>query len=191
MAEADKEMVRLGRNKDFVRNNHVYQEIISAQEHENWFREMSSPSHYIMIIHFRGRDIGAIVVRDIVPDLSSTTCGAFLWDEDFIGTKIPILSILIALDFFIYHIGVMQTESIVLRKNTASIKMNKFFGFTFIDRDETSYKIILDRATYLLKRDQLNIFASRATKEKGLQKLVVTGSPSPLNLPEINSFLLR
>jgi hypothetical protein len=189
MTEADKEMVRAGRNRDFVRNNHIYREIITAEQHEVWFREVTSPLHYILVIHYHGRDVGIVIVKDFVPDRMTTTCGAFIWDEDFIGTKVPIMSILIALDFFYYTIGVTRTESVVLKSNAAAIKMNRFFGFEFAERDSESFDIAMDRETYLANRDRLIAFACRAAKKKEEHELKIGGNKSPLNLPAINALL--
>jgi len=189
MTEADKEMVRIGRNKDFVRNNHVYRKIISPEEHEVWFSEVSAPFHYILVIHYRGRDVGIVIVKDVVPKKMNTTCGAFIWDEDFLGTKVPIMSILIALDFFFYTIGISSTESLVLKSNTAAIKMNQFFGFEFTERDNESFKITMDNKTYMANRTRLKAFACRAAKNRVEQELVVGGNKSPLNLSEINALL--
>jgi len=188
MTEAEKEIVRTGRNKDFVRNNHVYRKIISVEQHEAWFHEVSSPLHYILVIHYHERDVGAIIVKDIDPETMNSTVGAFIWDEAFIGSKVPILSILIALDFF-YAIGIARMESIVLKSNTAAIKMNKFFGFEFTERDEESYKIAMDKNTYLRNGSHLIAFACRACKNKEEQELKIGGNKSPLNLPAINSLL--
>lgn len=189
MTEADKEMVRLGRNKEFVRNNHVYREIITIEEHEAWFREVSSPLHYILVIHYRDRDVGIVIVKDFLPDRMMPRCGAFIWDEDYIGTKVPILSILIALDFFFYTVGISGTESVVLKGNSPAIKMNRFFGFEFTERDGESYKISMDKKTYLENRDRLKAFACRAAKKKEEQELRIGGNKSSLNLTEINALL--
>jgi len=189
MTADDKEMVRTGRNKDFVRNNHVYREIISVEQHEVWFREVSSPLHYILVIHYHGRDVGIVIVRDFVPERMTTTCGAFIWDEDYLGSKVPIMSILIALDFFYYTIGVSRTDSVVLKSNAAAIKMNRFFGFEFTERDNESFNITMDRETYLANRNRLIAFACRAAKKKEEQELKIGGNKSPLNLPAINALL--
>lgn len=189
MTEADKETVRNGRNKDFVRNNHVHQKIISTEEHEAWFQEVSSPLHYVLIIHYRERDVGAVIVRDFLPELYNTSCGAFIWDEDFIGTKVPILSILIALDFFFFNVGILSTRSTVLKSNSASVNMNKFFGFSFSEKNAESYTITMDKSAYFSNRDRLMTFACRAAKRKEDQQLRMSGTRSPLNLTEINSML--
>jgi hypothetical protein len=189
MTEDDKEMVRIGRNKDFVRNNHVFRDIISLEAHEAWFSEVNSPLHYILVIHYHERDVGIVIVKDFLPDKMAPRCGAFIWDEDFIGTKVPILSILIALDFFFYTVGISSTESLVLKSNAAAIKMNRFFGFEFHDRDSDSFDITMDKKTYMANRARLKAFACRAAKKKEEQELKIGGSKSSLNMAEINSLL--
>lgn len=189
MTEADKESVRTGRNKDFVRNNHVYREVISVEEHEAWFREVNSPLHYVFVIHYRERDVGAIIVKDINPETMTATNGVFIWDEATLGSKVPILSGLIGLDFFFYTIGLSRMQSVVLKSNTPAIKMNTFYGFELTERDSETLYTTIDNKAYLANRERLIGFACRVCKKKEEQDLKIEGNKSPLNLPIINSLL--
>ncbi|MFO1524899.1 MAG: GNAT family N-acetyltransferase [Turneriella sp.] len=189
MVSADKEAVRIGRNKDFVRNNHVYREIISEEAQDKWFEEMNRKEHYVLIISYKGKSIGVVILKDIPENIESSTCGAFIWDEEYIATKIPILSVLMALDFAYYTCGVKWMESVVLKHNIAAIKMNKFFGFTFHERDQDSFLITMDRASYVQQRERLNWFAKRAVKNPDEHELRIFGSKTPLNHDKLNALL--
>jgi hypothetical protein len=70
MVETDKEIVRLGRNEDFGRENHVYRKIISETEQDNWFNEMNRKEHVDFHSWRIGQAIGGAVrlaVLDLYP----------------------------------------------------------------------------------------------------------------------------
>lgn len=189
MTEDEKELVRIGRNKEFVRQNHLFQKIISAEEQDRWFAEMNQRHHYVLVIHYRGNKVGVVILRDIPDNLEGSTCGIFIWDEEYIASKVPILSVLTALDFIFFTGGVKKTESIVLKHNTAAIKMNEFLGFSFSERDADSFLISLDRETFLARRDQLINFAKRIAKNSSEHELQIVGTRSHLNLQQLNALL--
>lgn len=189
MVESDKEIVRLGRNKDFVRENHVYRKIISEAEQDKWFEEMNRKEHYVFVVVHDGKRIGVVYLRDIPEDLASSTCGLFFWDDDYISTRIPVFAALLALDFASYYCDVKRIDSIVLKNNTAGIKMYTFFGFDLEEKDANSYLISISRDTYLKKRDSLMNFIKRAIKNKAEHELRVFGSQGSLNYDIVNRLL--
>lgn len=189
MIESDKEIVRLGRNKDFVRNNHVYKEIITPEEQDIWFEKMNAPEHYVLIIEHQAAPCGIITCRDFFDRLTNCICGAFIWDENRLSSRVPIIAILMALDFFFHDLGLQRMESLVLKTNDRARKMNKFFGFTFTERDTDTFSISMPAANYFKRRNTLIDFARRATKDRRLWDLRISGSQSSLNLPEINRLL--
>ncbi|AFM12265.1 GNAT family N-acetyltransferase [Turneriella parva] len=189
MVENDKEVVRLGRNKDFVRENHVYRKIISEAEQDKWFDEMNRKEHYVFVVIHEEKRIGVVYLRDIPENRASSTCGLFFWDDDYISTRIPVFAALLALDFASYHCEVNRIESIVLKDNTAGIKMYTFFGFDLEEKDGDSFLISISRETYLRKRDSLMNFIKRAIKNKAEHELRVFGSPGSLNYDIVNRLL--
>lgn len=189
MVESDKEIVRQGRNKDFVRENHVYRQIITEEEQDKWFDEMNQKEHYVFIVIHDGKRIGVVYLRDIPENRASSTCGLFFWDDDYISTRIPVFAALLALDFASYYCEVQRIDSIVLKSNTAGIKMYTFFGFDLQEKDADSYLISIDRDTYLEKRDSLINFIKRAVKNKAEHELRVSGSQGPFNYDIVNTFL--
>lgn len=96
---------------------------------------------------------------------------------------------MLALDFASYHCEVNRIESIVLKDNTAGIKMYTFFGFDLEEKDGDSFLISISRETYLRKRDSLMNFIKRAIKNKAEHELRVFGSPGSLNYDIVNRLL--
>jgi RimJ/RimL family protein N-acetyltransferase len=189
MIETDKEIVRLGRNKDFVRENHVYRKIISEAEQDMWFDEMNRKEHYVFVVIKDEKRIGVVYLRDIPEDRASSTCGLFFWDDDSISTRIPVFAALLALDFASYYCEVQRIDSIVLKSNTAGIKMYRFFGFDLQDKDDDSYLITITRDAYLKKRDGLMNFIKRAIKNKADHELRFSGTQGSLNYDIVNGLL--
>lgn len=189
MVESDKEIVRLGRNKDFVRENHVYRTIISEVEQDKWFDEMNRKEHYVFVVVHDEKRIGVVYLRDIPEDLARSTCGLFFWDDDYISTRIPVFAAFLALDFATFYCEVKRIDSIVLKSNTAGIKMYSFFGFDLEEKDADSYLISISRDTYLKKRDFLMNFIKRAIKNKAEHELRVLGSQGSLNYDIVNRLL--
>lgn len=189
MVETDKEIVRLGRNKDFVRENHVYRTIITEAEQDKWFEEMNRKEHYVFVVLHKGQRIGVVYLRDIPQDLASSTCGLFFWEDEFIASRIPVFAALLALDFASFYCQVRRIESIVLKTNAAGIKMYTFFGFDLVEKDADSYLISIDRETYLKRRDGLMTFIKRAVKNKEEHVLRVAGTQGPLNYGVVNTLL--
>jgi RimJ/RimL family protein N-acetyltransferase len=189
MVESDKEIVRLGRNDDFVRENHVYRTIISEAEQDKWFTEMNTKEHYVFVVIHKEKRVGVVYLRDIPEDLASSTCGLFFWDDEIISTRIPVFAALLALDFASYYCQVRRIDSIVLKSNTAGIKMYTFFGFDLQERDAGSYLISIERDKYLEKREGLIKFIQRAVKNKEEHELRVTGTQGSLNHNVVNTLL--
>lgn len=73
MVESDKEIIREGRNKDFVRANHIYRNIISSEEQDKWFLAMNAKEHYVFLVLYKDERIGVVYLRDIPEDLSRST----------------------------------------------------------------------------------------------------------------------
>lgn len=191
MTEEDKEIVRLGRNKDFVRNNHLYRSIITEAEQERWFVEMNSREHYVFIVIYKGKRIGVVYLRDIPEDLSISTCGLFFWEDEYISSRIPVFAAFLALDFAVYFCEVQQIKSIVLKTNEAGLKMYTFFGFELKENDAESYVILISREIYLKRRETLINFILRAVKNTAEHQLRFRGSQCSLNYPVVNQLLAQ
>jgi RimJ/RimL family protein N-acetyltransferase len=189
MVESDKEIVRMGRNKDFVRQNHVYRAIITEKEQDKWFTEMNCKNHYVFVIIYKNQRIGVVYLRDIPDNLASSTCGLFIWQDEYIASRIPVFAAFLALDFASYYCNVQKIESVVLKSNEAGLKMYTFFGFNLQEKDADTYIISMHRDTYLQRRDVLMKFILRAIKNKSEHQLRIRGSQGSLNHPVVNQLL--
>lgn len=186
----DIEEIRRGRNQDHVRLQHLYQDEITAEQQAAWFEKIDNRWSYFFVIHAHDKKVGVVYVRDFTEGMATSTCGVFIWDRDYLSSRVPILAILTVLDFFFGELRGGGTESVVLRKNTAAMKMNEFFGFAFEDTDEPEQvRIRMDLERYLHQRERLLKFAARMVKEPKAQQLVLSGEPEERNFDVINERL--
>lgn len=186
----DIEEIRQGRNLDHVRLQHLYQEHITKEEQEAWFDKVDNRWNYFFIIRTHGKKVGLVYVKDFTEGMASSTCGVFIWDQDSLSSRVPILAILTVLDFFFGELRGQGTESIVLRRNTAAMKMNEFFGFAFEDtEDPERVRIRMDLERYLRQRERLLKFAARVVKDPTARDLVLGGEVDERNFDIINDRL--
>jgi RimJ/RimL family protein N-acetyltransferase len=186
----DIEVVRQGRNAEHVRRMHRHQAEITPEQQQAWFARIDNEWHYYFVIHHKGRKVGVVYVADFTPGMATSNCGVFVWDTEALGSRVPLMAILTVLDFFFADLQGGGTSSVVLRTNTAALRMNEFFGFRFDDGPTPDLvRVSMDRALYLLNRDRLLAFARRAVKDPTAFPLRLRGSPSSKLFPVINERL--
>ena len=184
------EIVRQGRNQDFVRENHVYKKVISKEEQIEWFKSINNKHHYYFVVVSKQKKVGVVYASHLDEDLLTSSCGVFMWDKLALSSRIPILAAFAALDFFFHTLQLESTETIVLKSNTAAVKMDKFLGYQFEDLPgESHYKVTMSRSDFERRRKVLIPFALRLTKDKSVQELDLVGEPSERNLEAINTLL--
>lgn|GEM_PF-4353798 len=186
----DIEIIRQGRNAEHVRRMHRHQAPITPAQQEAWFARIDNEWNYFFVIHHRGRKVGVVYVAEFTPQMATSNCGVFVWDHDALGSRVPLMAILTVLDFFFFDLQGGGTSSVVLRSNTAALRMNEFFGFAFEDGPEADLvRVSMDRARYLAHRDRLLAFARRAVKDPAAFSLRLRGAPSPRLFDVINDRL--
>jgi RimJ/RimL family protein N-acetyltransferase len=190
VVSGDIELIRQGRNLDHVRLQHLSQGLISKEMQEAWFEQVNNRYSYFFMIQQAGKRVGVVYVRDFTEGMATSTCGVFIWDPGALGGRVPLLAVLIVLDFFFGDLRGGSTESFVLKTNRAAMKMNQFFGFEFEDvPNEDFYRIRMTLERYSSQRQRLLAVAARIIKTPHAQVLRLGGHVSELNFPEINQLL--
>jgi RimJ/RimL family protein N-acetyltransferase len=186
----DIEDIRVGRNEDHVRMQHLYREPITPEQQQRWFESVNNAWNYFFVIHAHGKKVGVVYVRDFTEGMATSTCGVFIWDKEHLASRTPLMAILAVLDFFFGELRGGGTESVVLRSNQAAMKMNAFFGFAFeATDDEHLTRIHMDLERYLGERERLLRFAKKVIKSVEAQELKLSGVSSCLNFDVINERL--
>lgn len=158
MTAADTAKIVTWRNKDFVRNNFIYQKPFTEEGHMKWFSEQVEPGHVVQfIICVRGdgilpqesgeggvcmqdgdREIGSVYLRDIDREAGTAEYGVFIGEEAALGRGYGTAAALLAVD---YGFETLRLQKIFLRfleDNTGARKSYEKAGFRMMeDRRET------------------------------------------------------
>ena len=67
MTAGDTTKIVAWRNRDFVRNNFIYQELFTEEGHLRWIREQVEPGYVVQFIIclVDGREIGSVYFREV------------------------------------------------------------------------------------------------------------------------------
>ena len=87
MTAGDTAKIVAWRNRDFVRNNFIYQELFTEEGHLCWIREQVEPGYVVQFIICLadGREIGSVYFRDIDREKGTAEYGIFIGEEDALG----------------------------------------------------------------------------------------------------------
>jgi RimJ/RimL family protein N-acetyltransferase len=145
----DIELIRKKRNSERIKNKMIYQEYITKQMQEKWFKsiEKNTDSIYYIIIHKRNK-VGLIDVKNI-NKTKETEAGLFLFHEKYYNTFIPVIASIILIKVGLYIVKKKDEGFIkVLKSNTNAINYNKSLGYIVIDEINNYYKMMITVPTY-------------------------------------------
>lgn len=190
ISQAQLETVRRGRNRDFVRRNHIYQNPISREEQEVWFRKINRPDTYYFVVSRNDQAVAATHMRGIDEALTKGDYGLFVWDRKQLGTAVPIYITLLMLDFFFVSLGLRLVEGTILEKNQPIRKICEFFDFSFRPAAQAGVLVTFStRENYLRRRGFLMRLAAKSFPDKNELDLKISGARSPLHLGAVNALL--
>lgn len=185
--ETDIEEVRKGRNKDFVRANHFYDKIINKEEQIKWFKKINNERNYYFIVVVKGKNVGIVYVSDIAKDLSTSKCGVFIYEKQFLNSKIPILAIYVMYSFFVEKIGIKETTSVIKTNNDPAKKINLLFGSKLQKINNEVVEMKYTCNGFYENKKKLFAFMQRISKQNGNLEMIINYSDKQLD--EINDLI--
>lgn len=188
----DIELVRFWRNQDFVLSNMEYKKIISEEEQAIWFESINNASNYYFIIEFENQKIGLINAKNYDKSKGFGEGGIFIGNQKYLNSVVSTFSTLCILNAVFFEFKIATKSVIkVLNHNLPSIEYNKLIGYKALEQTNdgisTQYELTLEN--YTIYGAKLNQAAEAIAKQNC--KIKISGSPSPLNAPEINDYLTR
>jgi hypothetical protein len=129
LREEDIEMVRKWRNSDPVRLNMKYQDIITPEQQQEWFRSVNNLRYNYLVIHYQGEKIGLLNDKNIDWELRSSESGIFLGRREFYSTFVPYLVSVAGIESTFYLLGWKKQYAHILRSNFNAIKFNLQLGY--------------------------------------------------------------
>lgn len=166
MTPADTIKIITWRNKDFVRNNFIYQELFTEEGHRAWIREQVEPGYVVQFIICLadGGEIGSVYFRDIDRAAGEAQYGIFIGEENAIGCGYGSQAASLALRYAFETLGLRRVFLRVLERNAGARKSYEKAGFQLIEgRRETVHTkqgqqqvlfMEIDRETWALKNGE-------------------------------------
>lgn len=135
VTEKDIELIRKKRNSSLVKKHMLYRETITQEMQKKWFKRVNNENNvYFLIMHGK-KKIGLTNSANINWNTKSAEGGVFLWDTDYVGTPIPLISSLISFELFFKIFKLKYCYIKVLKTNETAIKFNEMFGFKLISEN--------------------------------------------------------
>ncbi|CAG5079137.1 GNAT family N-acetyltransferase [Parvicella tangerina] len=187
IAKDDIELVRTWRNHPSIRKTMAYQKKISAKEQVEWFERVNNSLNYYFLIIVKGSPIGVINCKEVNLKEQYGEGGIFIWEAEYINSPIPGIASIILINYIfnVIHIG-NKSYIRILRNNEQAKKYNRSLGYSLIpgqNRNKNQW-YILTREDFNSKKEKLMRGAKSYMQSTG--ELVVEGSVSVLNIPEVN-----
>lgn len=187
LTSTDTELVRSWRNQDRIRNQMFYADIISEQEQELWFDSINNPLNYYFIIVFKSRKIGLIHAKNIDLILEYGEGGIFIGEVADENSWAATMASICLLSFVFEKLSLKSSVIKVKSNNLNAIKYNELLGYKEVKRDENCTIMSLDKKSFNRATSKLKNTLSKISG--GNEKMILSGTPSDLNLSEINKLL--
>jgi RimJ/RimL family protein N-acetyltransferase len=147
------ELIRYWRNTDKIKRVMEFTDFISEEMQIEWFQSLNPLTDFYFIIEHRGVFAGLIHANKIDWHAKKSQSGLFIWEDDFLGSPIPVMASLNLLDTFFHLFGINEIEAKVKHNNFVALAYNKFLGFKEKGVAENKDFLLVS----LLKNDYLQI----------------------------------
>lgn len=186
----DIELIRYWRNKPFIKQTMQFQEYITRDMQEQWFKKINNKYNYYFIIHHQNQKIGLISCKD-TNEQKVAEGGIFFWDINYWNTPIPAFASLTMLEaiFEIFQSG--NTSIItVLKDNHHALSFNQHLGYKIYNETEKTYQLKLTLEEYFQKTIRLKR-AAQILAGKENSTIQIIAEPSELLDDKINEYLIQ
>jgi UDP-4-amino-4,6-dideoxy-N-acetyl-beta-L-altrosamine N-acetyltransferase len=168
----DIEMIRQWRNDPKIRKHMFYKGTITAEMQQEWFLSIDNEQNYYFIIYLGADACGLISISSIDFDSKNAFAGLFIYNDQYLGTDVPVRASLSILDVFFNFTNVESVYAKVRDSNLVAHLYNTSLGFKRIKKIELGqgYEYCLKRENYyqntaLLHKATVNLYGAKTTLE--------------------------
>lgn len=141
LTENELEQVRSWRNADHVRLNMAYQEIISTEQQQAWFKQLDVNRNYYFLIQSDDKALGVVNLKDIDLEAKTAEAGIFIGETEYLNTLTPILATVAIMEFAFEELELKALKAKIARDNEKAILFNKRLGYVKAKEDlESDYE---------------------------------------------------
>lgn len=127
------EMLRNWRNDSKIASNMFYQEHITPEMQEKWFKTLNVETDFYFIIEVNKEPIGLINLSQIDYNKKEGQVGLFIYNQNFWGTPAPVIASLMLLNFAFEYKKLNCVWAKVRKENISAQNYNKMLGFKKIE----------------------------------------------------------
>jgi RimJ/RimL family protein N-acetyltransferase len=157
------ETIRVWRNDPKIREHMFFKSEITAEMQLNWFNSIHNDQNFYFMVCPTDQPIGLISLSSIDYEHNKAFAGLFIYDDNFLGTDIPVRSSLCLLDVFFAHTAIDTLYAKVRDTNIVADQYNTSLGFERIKKIELGqgYEYGLEKEKYFKKAQTLRQAAAR------------------------------
>ena len=127
------ELVRQKRNDPAIRQYMEFQDKITPEMQQRWFKSIDNINNYYYIIEINGDKIGLIHNKNVDWETKKSESGIFLWDRNYLSTHAPLYASLCFCEIGFYVFQGSDSIIKVRKDNHRAIEYNKLLGFELYD----------------------------------------------------------
>jgi RimJ/RimL family protein N-acetyltransferase len=157
------ELIRVWRNDPKIRDHMFFKSEITAEMQRNWFHSISNDQNFYFLVCPAEQPIGLISLSSIDYEHRKAFAGLFIYDDNYLGTDVPVRSSLCLLDVFFSYTPITTLYAKVRDTNMVADQYNTSLGFERIKKIELGqgYEYGLEKENYFTKAKTLRQAALR------------------------------
>lgn len=161
----DIHITRNWRNANFVRQNMIFDQEITRDMQEVWFRNLSDTDVYLVISH-NAVQIGVVNVKAIDWVNRVGEAGVFIGNPEYLKSYIPMLAIISLMDAFFDEFSFSALKATVKKGNKEAIDFNYSLGYQLESEKENTLELTVSKKSYKIARKNLSKITGAFEKKK-------------------------
>lgn len=161
--EENIEMIRIWRNDPRIRDHMFFKSEINEEMQRSWFKSVNNDQNFYFMVCPTEEPVGLISISSIDFEHHKAFAGLFIYDENYLGTDIPVRSSLCLLDVFFTYTPICTLYAKVRDSNIVADQYNTALGFERIKKIELGqgYEYGLEKDQYFKKAKSLRMAAMK------------------------------
>lgn len=140
LKEKDIELVRQWRNSDATRKNMLYQKIITKEQQVKWFHSINNFNNFYFILHYKGRKVGLVNIKDVNWEERSGEAGIFMNERDLSTLLVPVVGTVAINQLLKDVFGIKKIYAKVRKENKTMHRINALLGYKKAKEFDTTDK---------------------------------------------------
>lgn len=159
---SDIELIRYWRNKKFVGEQMLTQDLISSEKQKKWFNSLDSTINHMFIYSLNDIDIGCVVCKITDSEKKVFDIGVYCGNSEYLGHPINFLSIIFIHDYAFDNLKLETSETKIKTTNKQSLNINKKLGYVYYKNYNENFDYFkLNKPEYLKNKRNLKKLVSK------------------------------